>query len=110
MKQLYMIIALFIVMVINTMQGCTLATIKDKFNKEALKNGAFKSFIILISFVGLYITVYFLPSFSLFGFEGIDIIDIITTTAIVKYTVDIANKLLDLLSISVDDIEDNKTN
>lgn len=104
-NEIYMIIALLVLMLINTVQGCTLANLKKTFNKQALRNGIFKSFIILLSFVGLYIAIYFIPNFSIFGFTGNEIITGITAVAMVKYAIDIANKLIVLIGLTVDDLQ-----
>ncbi|OUQ15037.1 hypothetical protein B5E87_00250 [Massilimicrobiota sp. An142] len=105
MNQIYMILALLLVMLINTLQGCTLANLKEIFDKQALINGLYKSGIILISFVGLYVSIHFIPELEIFGFTGVEVINGITAIAIVKYAIDIANKLIELIGLSVNDFE-----
>lgn len=103
MTQIYMVLALLTIMVINILQGTTLATIKNTFNKKAMLNGIYKSFVIIVSFVGLYIAIYFIPDFKIFGFTGYAIINGITAVAIVKYATDIAKKLIELVGLNVKD-------
>ena len=107
-RDVLMICALLVVMLINTLQGTTLANIKNLFNKETLLKGIYKSLTIAVSFCGLYIAIYFVPDFEIFGFSGMDIITGITAVAIVKYAADIAVKLVELIGLSLGDFSDGE--
>lgn len=102
-RDMMMICALLVVMLINTIQGTTIANVKNLFKKETLLKGIYKSLTIAVSFAGLYIAIYFIPTFEIFGFTGMDIVTGITAVAIVKYATDIAMKLVELIGLTVDD-------
>ena len=107
-RDILMICALLVVMLINTIQGTTLANIKNLFKKETLLKGIYKSLTIAVSFAGLYIAIYFIPTFEIFGFTGADVITGITAVAIIKYATDIAMKLVELVGLSLDDFNDGE--